>query len=255
MYYSLPLIEKTKLVMRGDGGPRIGMGHIVRLLSLSNLLSKDFHICFALVEYNDDILRLLHNNRYNYSTFDTEHLFIKSLKGNEIVFIDSYTTQPNELACIKSKECRLVFINDLIRQDLSSCDLVINHTPGYERSDFIVSPDTVLLLGQEYCVIRDEFYRRTRSRVISEINTITISLGQSDSGQLLNSLVHHCFNVWQSSMINVLKGSNLISQDLQSSERITLLNNLNAQDMVDLFDNTDLAIVPVSSLYMEALSR
>lgn len=249
------MIEKTKLVMRADGGLGIGMGHIVRLISLANFLRKEFHICFVLITYSDEVLNVLYEHKYMCSTFHNEHLFISSLNGNEIVFIDSYTSQSNELALIKAKGCRLIFINDLVRQDLRSCDLVINHTPGYERSDFNVSPNTILLLGQEYCLIRDEFYRVSRRRVISEIKTITISLGQSDSGLLLNKIVDLCYNVWQSSRINVLSGPNIISEDLRSSERVTLLNNLNVQDMVALFDNTDLAIVPVSSLYMEALSR
>ena len=249
------MIEKTKLVMRADGGPGIGMGHIVRLISLANLLGKEFQICFALTSYSDVVLNLLHENRYIFSTFHNEPSFINSLKGNEIVFIDSYKSQPNELAIIKAKGCKLVFINDLVRQDLRSCDLVINHTPGYERSDFNVSPNAILLLGHEYCLIRDEFYLESPRRVISEIKTITISLGQSDSGLLLNKVVDICYNFWQSSRINVLNGPNIIGEDLRSSERVTLLNNLNVQDMVALFDNTDLAIVPVSGLYMEALSR
>lgn len=246
--------SQASVIMRGDGGQKIGMGHIMRLISISQVLKGLVKVRFALVNSDKKVEEILNQNNLAWDKHNSEKSFFSSLKESDVLFIDNYSYKLSNLQLIKDYGCKIISINDFVSKDLSPCDVVINHTPGYEREDFKISSNTKLLLGPEYCMIRRSFVEDYDKRKISEIKNITISLGHSFTGNLLNELLEYSLKVWEDVNINILQGSNYVNESLISN-RVSLIDGLKEHQMVNLFDNTDLAILPLSSLYMEAKAR
>jgi spore coat polysaccharide biosynthesis predicted glycosyltransferase SpsG len=84
--------------------------------------------------------------------------FLSSLKGDEIVVLDNYYFDTNYQKKIKEKGCRLVCIDDMHDKHYVA-DVVINHAEGIVKSHFSYDPNTLLLLGLKYALLRSPFLK------------------------------------------------------------------------------------------------
>lgn len=50
---------KPKIRFRADGGKEIGLGHIYRMIALSNLLEDDFDVSFIVQDPDQVVIELL----------------------------------------------------------------------------------------------------------------------------------------------------------------------------------------------------
>lgn len=244
-----------RILLRGDGNSRIGLGHIMRLYTVSGYLKAIAPNWFCLVDSDDVAERFLtaeHVKQLTHFTNETE--FLNHATAKDLVVLDGYTFSTDYIETLKNKGARVIVLDDLHNQYLPA-DVIINHTPGYERADFNIPASTRLFLGPDYCMIRPVFFKNRQRREINAIKRITLTLGMSDSGTLLSDTLHQVLTAFPDASIRVIPGKNMLPESLIQHEAVDCLANLSAQEMVELFDQTDLAIVPMSNLYMEAYSR
>ena len=126
---------KQKVYIRTDGSPEIGLGHVVRCVSLAHMLKNDFTIHFFVLEIPDSLKNEITQNGWDVTFIDRESDFLNKLTGNEIVVIDGYQFDSEYQKEIKSKGCKLVCIDDFHDQHFYA-DLVINHAPGVSKDDY-----------------------------------------------------------------------------------------------------------------------
>ena len=131
---------------------------------------------------------------------------------------------------------------------------MINHTPGFGPEDFNVDINTRLFLGPAYCMIRPKFLANRKKGQIETINSVLVTLGMSNSGDLLSNTLAKVLEAFQNAQVYVLPGGNTLSPEL-NHEYLNIKEGLNEDQMVELLDSIDLAIVPMSTIYLEALSR
>jgi len=250
----------SNVYIRADGDSKIGLGHIVRCISLAHMLNKDFKIHFFTLKIPDTLRIEIIQNGWNMTVLEKESDFIKVLSGSEIVVLDGYQFDSDYQKKIKNTGCKLVCIDDFHSQHFYA-DLVINHAPGALEEYYGGEDYTKYLLGPEYALLRPEFLevQASKKRIDSEeIKNIFVCFGGSDSknftAKVLSWLPKEGYSV------TVIIGNSYSNQKELSSvikERkdleIILKSSLSATEMRTEFQHADLAIIPASGISIEAL--
>ena len=189
---------RIKVVFRTDGGPDIGMGHIMRCISLANEIKNSGHEVFFICKMPEGA------NKARESGFHTvvmdsdlgnsersalgseaveESNYVVSIIENaniDVFIVDSYQFDSSYFLAIKPHVKKLAYIDDLNRFEYP-VDIVVN---GNITADFIdtqaVSLDILLLMGVKYNLVRSEFRDIIKKRTKRKVSDIMITTGASD---------------------------------------------------------------------------
>ena len=252
---------KQKMCIRVDGSPDIGLGHIVRCISLAHMLKDDFSIHFFALEIPDSLKSEIIQNGWRITDIEKESDFLKSLSENEIVILDGYQFDSDYQKLIKNKGCKLVCIDDFHDQHFYS-DLVINHAPGVTKNDYGGEVYTKYLLGPDYALLRPEFLEMSlnKNKINSkDIKNIFICFGGSDfknlTAKVLSWLPSEKFKVTLV-LGNAYSHRDELNKVIEESQGLEIFvkNSLSAKEMRNELEQADLAIVPASGIALEALS-
>lgn len=245
-----------KIFFRADAGYNIGYGHFVRTLALADMLKKNFECTFFTCHPTDcQISEMAKVCPYvaleEQTHYDT---FLSLLHGDEIVVLDNYFFTTDYQRQIKAKGCRLVCIDDMHDKHYVA-DLVINHAPGIKTSDFSCEPYTKLCLGTDYLLLRKAFFEAAnRSETIRE-NSIFICFGGSDENNLTLNACKIIRGLTNRLITVVVGGGYQYLDELkQFSENnpLKIHSNVDAYEMVNILLASTLAIVPASTMLLEA---
>ena len=252
---------KPKIYLRADGNPEIGLGHVIRSLALAEMLKEDFCCIFAtrfLTDYiNMEARKVCEDIIELPETEEHFEAFLSILSGGEIVVLDNYffTTQYQQK--IKDKGCKLVCIDDMHDKHFVA-DVVINHAPSANPSNYSIEKYTTLCLGIKYVLLRSIFFSSSQNRETQkEIKTFFVCFGGSDSynltQQTLEVLLRHNYTIYV-----VIGNANCNKIDLSAKytqrHNVFLLHDLCAEEMFNVMQKSDMAIVPSSSVLLEAIA-
>lgn len=188
------------VAFRADGGKSVGMGHIMRCLSLAQTFRRNGNKVYFFSKLDEgikkvssedfDVIRLLSEEKETGGFTYGEHThlakeadMIISLLAKyqiEILIIDTYIVSKDYFLTIKPHVSRLVYIDDVFKSTFP-VDIIINgnitgEDLGYEK----YYKRQELLIGPRYNMIRDEF-RNLPPRTIREIvKEIMITTGGAD---------------------------------------------------------------------------
>lgn len=212
-------LKKTKqrILFRADGSKLIGYGHVIRLLSLSAILRRDYTCVFVTqnpdkyladqIKENCDEMIVLPSS----SNFKKEALTIsKTVCGlNDIVVIDGYGFDTNYQKKIKSNCFKLVCVDDLHEIDFVA-DAIINHSEGINQKDYSVKKHTRLYLGTPFAILRKSFLKsipvanllKKQSR-----NSVFINMGGTDPDNNTLKALKICLKNSSIRSINIVVGS------------------------------------------------
>lgn len=248
-------MDKRKVIFRADAGGRIGYGHFIRTLALADMLKEEFECVFVTqdpteyqkreVERICPLIKLPSDNR-KFS------LFLRMLSGREIVVLDNYFYSTDYQKKIKSKGCKLVCIDDMHDKHYIA-DAVINH--GLDDPKFFdVEPYTKLFIGLDWALIRKPF-RCSHSIQNREKGHIAISFGGVDWNNLTTKLSEKITNDSEIDKITAVVGDAfLFEKKLKEVDKVQIVRNLSAFQMANLFRKVEFAILPSSTICIEALA-
>lgn len=251
-----------KVIIRVDGNPNIGLGHIYRGLALAEMLKNKFVIEF--VTRTDTTISPIQNSEFDYifiseeiELYDEPNWFKENYSTDTLLVLDGY--QFNEFYQQKIKELnyKLIYIDDLAKGK-QKADLVINHSPGIKISDYKTEKYTKLALGLKYALLRKSYIEFDRTKVLSKngINNIFISFGGSDINDFSFLVTKEVLSLDFVETINVVLGvayKNKTIFDVNSS-KLKIHKNLSEHEIFKLMKDTDLAIVPASTTSIELAS-
>jgi len=256
------MIKRT-IIFRADGGSIIGMGHFIRTLALAEMLKDDFYCIYATqspTAYQIKEIESVCQERIDLPSDETHFdVFLNLLKDNEIVVLDNYYFTTEYQRAIKAKGCKLVCIDDMHDKEFFA-DLIINHAPGINPSDYRAQPYSRYALGLENILIRSVFLEQAQEqRIIKNICTIMICFGGSDPLNLTKSVLQVVLKFEKFKKIIVITGAanqtvNILSELIKKDDRIEHRHSLNQQQMLQTMLQTDLAIVPTSGILFELMS-
>ncbi|HZP14825.1 MAG TPA: GNAT family N-acetyltransferase, partial [Nocardioides sp.] len=174
-----------QLVIRADGGPGIGSGHLGRCLALAEqwcALGGDLKLVTkAAPRMWEERFRALGEIEGPYDGWQRAEA--------AWVVLDGYDLGQDEQRRVKEAGRRLLVIDDHGSQGGYEADIVLDHnldaTPAsYHR----IGPDTELLLGAEYVLLRREFAGAASPSIPPEARRLLVLLGGSPPDGLVETV-------------------------------------------------------------------
>lgn len=245
---------KKKVYFRADAGQSIGYGHFIRSLALADMLKDDFDCTFFTqtpTEYQkqeaEKVCQLVALPADD-SKFD---LFLEQLTGEEIVVLDNYFFTSEYQLKIKQKGCKLVCIDDMHDKHYYA-DVVINH--GLTDSNlFDVEPYTKLALGLDYALLRKPFL--TQTNIKKKEGHWFVSFGGADYDNMTAKYIGFLESDPTVKSITVVIGDAYkYCESLDVFRKIEIKKNLTADKMQQEMSSAEYAVLPTSSVCIEALS-
>jgi UDP-2,4-diacetamido-2,4,6-trideoxy-beta-L-altropyranose hydrolase len=256
---------KPNVFIRCDGGLSLGMGHITRCLALANMLKLDFEICFILRETEEKVIRLIRENTFAFEiipeqqTVAAELSFLSYLvKKGAILVLDGYYFDLAYQQEIKKRHLKLVFIDDLIAFK-QVADVVINQALAVKHQDYQKEDDTQLLLGLNYALLREPFFKLPSSRNIQKAEKVFISMGAADEHNMSLKVAKTLIQIPYLKEVHLMLGAinphlksihEFIAQ--QDGVQFKIHVNISADELQNLLNQCDLAICAASGILIEA---
>ncbi|MGL5271447.1 MAG: UDP-2,4-diacetamido-2,4,6-trideoxy-beta-L-altropyranose hydrolase [Selenomonadaceae bacterium] len=199
------------IFFRVDSSSDIGLGHLIRCLSLADYFKEycsDIEIFFISRNLLGNSNYLIKDNQYNLiylpdTKEDSDSLcgyekwltvaqemdaiqtknILKQYKHNKLLIIDNYAIDFDWETEMRNIVCKIFVIDDLANRR-HSCDFLLDQTYG-ENMEFryknLVSARTKLLIGTDYLLLRNIFYKKRRFvKLRKSIKRILVFFGGCD---------------------------------------------------------------------------
>ena len=258
-------MDKPKVILRADGGEKIGMGHFIRTLALGEML-KDEYLCVYATKspsayQGEEINKVCHDTIELPGDENHYQVFLELLSGDEIVVLDNYYFDTNYQKKIKDKGCKLVCIDD-VHDKYYLADLVINHAP-LDPGLFSCAPYTRLRLGFDYALLRKQFLTGNHRKKDSEFKRVLLAFGGADINNLTYRILSDLLIIDIIETIDIVVGNafknlaelNKKVANSSGTKLITVYKDLDSATLVEIIRRIDFAIVPASTILLEILSQ
>lgn len=251
-----------KALIRADGGFNIGMGHIIRCMTLYDELIKNNVECIFVSKKDKVVEGYFKDKKVRYilmeaMELDGEKIEIKNIIKNyntDVIITDSYNINEEYLLFLKSLSRYLVSIDDNYLFDYPS-DIVVNPNVYAEKKRYNNNISKYLLGGQ-YCILRDEFRKRSSKNIKVKAENILITMGGTDVNNVTPFIIK-AINEIPGININVIVGKGfenreLIEESCKNGQNIKLIYN--PKDMRILMESADVCISSSGSTLYELAS-
>lgn len=257
------------VVIRADANSKIGMGHVMRCLSVADaLVKRGEEVLF--VTADDTPVPLLTKKGIPYRVLHTDYADMEAelpellavlreltlraespdaalAQKNTSILVDSYYVTEKYLAALK-KRITTIYMDDIYAFSYP-VDMLINYNiygeeMGYEKDAAFA--DTKLLLGANYVPLREEFLAGEQQRTAANCG-ILITTGGSDSFNLAGQLLMEAmkYDALKEKEYHVVSGSlNLHIGELQAlaQKHENIHIHCNVTNMAELMAESEIAL-------------
>ncbi len=251
--------NKQKIFFRADAGVQIGYGHFIRTLALADMLKRNFECTFftqSPTAYQLEQVTMVCPIVALPSDDTRFDLFLNYLTGVEIVVLDNYFFTSDYQLKIKEKGCKLVCIDDMHDKHYYA-DIIINPGLGYSQSDYSCEDYTRFAFGLKFSLLRKPFLYASKSFQPcknSEGFKVLVAFGGSDFLNLTSKVINAIVHINAITDIIAIVGDTYNLESIVNNNKVTYKKNLSANDLVQLFQSVDCAILPASTMLNEALA-
>ena len=209
-----------KVVFRVDASLQMGTGHVMRCLTLAQVLKDNSaKVEFICRKHEGSLINKIHSsgfvvhelevfketevdNKLAHSHWlgatqqqDTDDC-INILKAEKIdwLIVDHYALDEQWQKRLKPCYEKLMVIDDLADRQFD-CDILLDQTYGRQKEDYLpLAPKKCkLLLGSQYALIRPEFSKwrnySLNRRINPKFNRILVNMGGVDTGNITGKVV------------------------------------------------------------------
>ena len=186
-------LMQPHLIVRADANAKIGTGHLMRCLALAQSWrtrggeatfitrcdSRDLRQSIADAGMQVTNLEKTHPNPLDWRV--TSQVLQKHSNGWMV--LDGYHFDPEYQRQVKKGGLPLLVIDDTAHLEQYHADIVLNQNIDADLLRYSSEPNTLLLLGTQYVLLRPEFLSRgASSKTIPEIaRKVLITLGGADA--------------------------------------------------------------------------
>lgn len=245
---------------------KVGLGHLMRSLSLAEMLSSLFAVNFIIDTDNDEVVKMVAEKGYAVnkvsapSSISNIHDVLPYLENTAIVVLDFYTITPELQLALKHYNLKLVCIDDLHETHFYA-DVVMNVSNSVSSKNYSTEGYTRLLLGTDYVLLRPVFLQSAMqpARKFDQITSVFINMGGADAPNNSLKFLKAIVRINHIKQIHLIIGLvnphratiiDFISK-LDSSIIVSLHSNINSFEMNRLLLDCQLAICPASGISME----
>jgi UDP-2,4-diacetamido-2,4,6-trideoxy-beta-L-altropyranose hydrolase len=263
-------MTQRTILFRANGGPQIGMGHLMRCLALAQTWQdQGGQGHFALGQITPGLERWLHEER-----FEVHHLATAQLGGirdagetamlaRQIeaawVVVDGYHFDGAYQQALKRAGLRLLVVDDYGHAGRYYADLVLNQNTYADTSLYPDrEPYSALLLGTQYALLRREFWpwRGWQREVAPVASKVLVTLGGADPANVTLRVIEGLqqTNLERLETVVVVGNSNPYWEMLQTSAQkagLAIRLERNAANMPELMAWADVAVSAGGSTCLE----
>lgn len=262
------------LIIRADGNETIGLGHIMRCLSVADAAKqKGARVLFVLADTK--ALPLVESRGYEASVLDSDYRNMESeydnisemvndlgIDCNAVWLVDSYYMTEAYLKFL-SKYGKVAVMDDLFAMDYP-VDFVINYNIyGNMLRDLETKyPDRALLTGPEYAPVREQFLQM-RQKIKRPFEStdgkkhILISTGGADSLHLAEKISEELLKTIsdESVILDIVCGAMNPNKDalikLEGDSNLKVRVHIDVKDMAGLMAQCAIAVTAAGSTVYE----
>lgn len=259
-------MPKRKVILRADGNAQIGLGHVYRCLAIAERLKEYIDFSFAVQSPSTELIALIRPHGKVISLTETndfqvetaELLGIIAEEKAAIVLLDGYRFDTNYQQVIKATGVGLICIDDDQPFHYVS-DAVINHANGLLKHKISRESYTKVYTGFDYALLRQEFIELgSEEKRIGKIKSIFICFGGADPHNVTIKVVRAAILAGVQSL-KVLTGAAFCHQEelsrvCREAKQVECFSNLDVYRLIDVMKSCELAIVPASTISLEALA-
>ena len=224
-----------KVVFRVDASLEIGTGHVMRCLTLAQVLkdngasvdficrqhegnlidkirSREFDVYeLELLEESEVDTKLSHSRWLGVTQKQDadDCINILKLKETDWLILDNYALDEDWHCKLKPYYEKLIVIDDLLDRK-HRCDILLNHTFGCQQNDYaaFVPNNCKLLLGSQYALLRPEFVKwrvySLERRSKPDFKQLFINMGGVDIDDITGQVVKELQTCALPSNINIV---------------------------------------------------
>ncbi|QIX63054.1 UDP-2,4-diacetamido-2,4,6-trideoxy-beta-L-altropyranose hydrolase [Hymenobacter sp. BT18] len=256
-----------RLILRADGNARIGLGHVMRLLALAEILRPDFpEIRFLLREPDPALQELLESTGLAVVSLplqplveEATYLVRQELRPTDVVVLDGYEFRYDYQNTLRGAVNRLVCLDDLHAYP-SAADLILNPAGGLTRQQYeLRQPGARLLSGPAYAPLRAPF-RAPATGEAAAPQTVLVCLGGADPTHQTQRVAAALLLLPTVQQVHVVVGSAYQGWEsllgwAQEQPRLTLHRSLSGADLANLMQQCGAAVCSASTVSYEYASR
>jgi len=260
-------MKNAEIIFRADGSTETGLGHIVRSVSLANMVASLGTVTLITQSDDDFTARLTSAYKINQLTFSGgrfEEDFFRYVsaiaeKRRVIVVLDGYDFDQAYQIRLKSSGIKLVMIDDL--QTLGyACDAIIN--PAEIDSTEYYPAGIPVFSGKNYTLLRPLFLEAaSKPKTFREFQgKLFVSFGASDPGNKTLELLEAFKDSAEIEVINVLTSelnphlASLTAFAATATPSIQFHQNLDEAGLFKLISDCDGCITSASTIASEVIS-
>lgn len=185
-------------IIRADASTTIGIGHVMRMMALAQALVKSgwqvrlhYHTCPPkLISQFEQTGATTHQLTLHQNNGETLKQIAEDLNA-QLIVVDGYQFDDSYMDKLKGSEATVMMMDDYQHCQQYHADIIVNQNIGAQDYHYICSnPDTRLLLGTDYVLLREEFIKaQTWSKAQDQQLQILITLGGADSDNISAKLL------------------------------------------------------------------
>lgn len=254
----------ARLVLRADGNGHIGLGHVMRLLALAEILRADFEEVIFLVQAPDAAIRLLLHRAGigliglpGYAPLAEAAALTDLLRPTDVLVLDGYGFDFAYQTAMRPLVARLVCLDDLHAFPFAA-DLVLNPAGGITHAAYdLRQPRARLLAGPPYAPLRADFQPSVREENTAQPSQVVLCLGGADPRQLTQATAAALLALPAVAQVHAVVGSAYAAWDtLQAwaeaqGPRLTLHRALPAGQLAALMQRCGAAVLSPSTISYE----
>ncbi len=238
------------IIIRVDANQDIGIGHVMRCLSVAKAFSKiNEEVIFCTADHNSD--EIIKKNGFDSICLDCDWNQVTCKEFSQILYkykpnytlIDSYFVTKNDFNSLKPLT-PIVYIDDL-NVECWNVDILINYNifstmldySGYNKTQ------TKLMLGPQFAPLREEFKNLPKHQIKDCVSDILVLSGGSDPENVSENIIRSVCNEFKSINFHLIVGTlNPRIDKLKKLEKENVILHINEKEISRMMRKCDIAI-------------
>lgn len=256
-----------RIFFRADGNAQKGLGHVYRSLALAHMLKEQFQ-CHVLIRTPSSALQaefarmgIPFTQLDDAISFQEEAALLAAdvLSGEALLVLDGYEFDTAYQRVVRPACLGLVCIDDIHAYPFLA-DVIINPASTVEAGAYVHPPESQLLLGPSYALLRPPFLEAARHPLTDQRSgTAFICMGGTDLHNYTLKAIEACEQLTPVHTVYAVLGSAYAHHDeleaYRQSSRLTIepLQNLDAEAMVHYMQQAAIMICAASTVSYECI--
>ena len=233
--------ERTRVIyVRTTAGPRVGLGHLRRCLTLATALRTRGADCRFLVDGDEAVCATVTRQEFPARPVAAGVAATRAAldRAADALVIDDYAFSAGELGELRGAIACTLVLDDLGKRAIDA-RLLLNAAPGADTLDYHTSDDCVRLFGARYALLRGPFRHRPPRIAAAKVARVLITFGGSDPTHATEATIGAVRAALPDTAVDVVIGP-LFGRALAATPGVT--QHLAPEELAPLMAAADLAV-------------